>query len=81
MASIVGVALGYGIAAGLTASGIEITSEGVRAFLMSDVLYLEVDSSHLLQSILIITVFNGLGSLYPAWRAARIPPVVAMQKG
>ena len=81
MAAIVGVGLGYGLAAGLTSAGIEITSEGVRAFLMSDVLYLEVDAAHLIQSIVIITVFNGLGSLYPAWRAARIPPVVAMQKG
>jgi putative ABC transport system permease protein len=81
MASLIGIGLGYGIAAGVSSAGIEITSEGVRAFLMSDVLYLEVNAEHLIQAVLTITGFNALGSLYPAWRAARIPPVVAMQKG
>jgi len=77
----IGAAIGLGIATAVNAAGIEVTSEGIQTFLMTDELMLDLDMGSLLKAIAIITTFNGLGALYPAWRAAKISPVVAMQKG
>lgn len=80
IASTLGALIGVGIASALNGAGIEVTHEGIRTFLMTDHLLLDLDSAIILKSIGVITLFNGLGALYPAWRAARIAPVVAMQK-
>jgi ABC-type lipoprotein release transport system permease subunit len=81
MAAAIGAAIGFGIAAAVNAAGIEVTSKGIQTFLMTDELLLDLNVGSLIDAIVIITTFNGLGALYPAWQAAKIPPVVAMQKG
>ena len=75
----VGASIGWAIAAGINASDVEIGSQAVKMFLMSDTLFMELDLKSILSAVMTITIFNGLGALYPAWRAARVPPVVAMR--
>jgi ABC-type lipoprotein release transport system permease subunit len=50
----------------------------VQLFLMSDQLHLTIDPSALLKSVFMITCITTLAALYPAYRAARLPPVSAM---
>jgi ABC-type lipoprotein release transport system permease subunit len=51
---------------------------GVQLFLMSDHLHLAVHASSLVSAALMITAITTLAALYPAYRAARLPPVSAM---
>jgi ABC-type lipoprotein release transport system permease subunit len=50
----------------------------VQLFLMSDQLHLAVHASSLVSAALMITTITTLAALYPAYRAARLPPVSAM---
>jgi ABC-type lipoprotein release transport system permease subunit len=51
---------------------------GVQLFLMSDQLHLAVHLPSLVSAAVMITVITTLAALYPAYRAARLPPVSAM---
>jgi len=51
---------------------------GVQLFLMSDQLHLAVHVPSLVSAATMITVITTLAALYPAYRAARLPPVSAM---
>lgn len=51
---------------------------GVQLFLMSDRLHLAVHVSGLVGAGFLITMITTLAALYPAYRAARLPPVSAM---
>jgi ABC-type lipoprotein release transport system permease subunit len=50
----------------------------VQLFLMSDQLHLAVHLPSLVSAAVMITVITTLAALYPAYRAARLPPVSAM---
>ena len=50
----------------------------VQLFLMSDNLHLAVHADTLVRSCIGITIITTLAALYPAYRAARLPPVSAM---
>ena len=50
----------------------------VQLFLMSDELHLAVHVSSLVSAAVMITVITTLAALYPAYRAASLPPVSAM---
>jgi len=50
----------------------------VQLFLMSDRLQLAIHGNILVQSALLITIITTLAAMYPAYRAARLPPVSAM---
>ena len=50
----------------------------VQLFLMSDRLHLAIHASALAKSVFTITLITTLAALYPAYRAARLPPVSAM---
>jgi putative ABC transport system permease protein len=51
---------------------------GVQLFLMSDQLHLAVHAQALVGAALLITTITTMAALYPAYRAARLPPVSAM---
>jgi putative ABC transport system permease protein len=71
-------ALGGAAVAGLiNAAKIDVPLS-VQLFLMSDTLHLAVHLSTLLKAGITITLITTLAALYPAYRAARLPPVSAM---
>jgi ABC-type lipoprotein release transport system permease subunit len=77
-ATLLGALLAAGVAAMVDAAGIPL-NESVRMFLMSENLRLIVDLPTALTAIVTIATVTTLGALFPAWRAARLPPVTAMQ--
>ncbi len=76
--TLVGALMGLAIATGLNALHIHVPIS-VQLFLMSDHLHLAIHAGAILKAILFITLITGVAALYPALRAARLPPVNAMQ--
>ena len=72
-----GAVIGAVVAALINLAGIEVPLS-VQLFLMSDRLHLAVHGAALVQAGLAITLVTTLAALYPAYRAARLPPVSAM---
>ena len=77
LGTIAGALGGAAIAALINAAQIEVPLS-VQLFLMSDKLHLAVHLSTLLKAGFTITLITTLAALYPAYRAARLPPVSAM---
>jgi len=61
----------------MNSAGIQV-SKSFQMFLMSDTLQLLVDLSTALTAVVTIGLVTTLGSVYPAWRAAKQPPVTAI---
>jgi ABC-type lipoprotein release transport system permease subunit len=76
-ATLFGVLTATLLAAGVNAAEF-VVPKGFQMFLMSDTLRLVVDVPTAVRSLVIISVITTLGSLEPAWRAARLQPVTAM---
>jgi putative ABC transport system permease protein len=76
--TLVGAALGLAVATGLNALHIHVPIS-VQFFLMSDHLHLSVHASSIASAVVLITAITGIAALYPSLRAARLPPVNAMQ--
>jgi putative ABC transport system permease protein len=77
LGTIAGALGGAAVAALINAAKIEVPLS-VQLFLMSDKLHLAVHLSTLLKAGFTITLITTLAALYPAYRAARLPPVSAM---
>jgi putative ABC transport system permease protein len=77
-ATTAGVVVSTLVVAGLNAMHIAVP-EAFQMFLMSETLRLVVDLPTAVRSLVVIATVTTLGSLYPAWRAARLQPVTAMQ--
>jgi ABC-type lipoprotein release transport system permease subunit len=75
--TVVGAVGGSLVAALVNLANIKVPL-GVQLFLMSDHLHLAVHASSLLSAGLMITLITTLAALYPAYRAASLPPVSAM---
>lgn len=75
--TIAGALGGAAVAALINAAKIDVPLS-VQLFLMSDKLHLAVHLSTLLKAGFTITLITTLAALYPAYRAARLPPVSAM---
>ena len=75
--TVAGALAGSAIAALVNAAHIRVPLS-VQLFLMSDQLHLAIDVSALAKSVFMITAITTLAALYPAYRAARLPPVSAM---
>ncbi len=80
MATTFGAILGAGAAVALDAAQISIPSEALREILLADVFHLRVNISHLLASIGLATSLTLLAAAWPALRAAKLEPAIAMQK-
>lgn len=77
LGTVAGALGGAAVAALINAAKIEVPLS-VQLFLMSDKLHLAVHLSTLLKAGITITLITTLAALYPAYRAARLPPVSAM---
>jgi putative ABC transport system permease protein len=77
LGTIAGALGGAAVAALINAAEIQVPLS-VQLFLMSDKLHLAVHLSTLLKAGFTITLITTLAALYPAYRAARLPPVSAM---
>jgi hypothetical protein len=75
--TVTGALVGSAIAFAVNAASIKVPLS-VQLFLMSDQLHLAIHFSALSQSVIMITAITTLAALYPAYRAARLPPVSAM---
>jgi putative ABC transport system permease protein len=78
--SVVGAGTGALVALVLDHAAVPLPAEGLRSILMSDVLHLAPSPLALIAVVLSSTFVTGLVALWPALRAARLEPVVAMQR-
>jgi putative ABC transport system permease protein len=77
LGTLAGALGGAAVAALVNAAKIQVPLS-VQLFLMSDTLHLAVHASTLLKAGFTITLITTLAAVYPAYRAARLPPVSAM---
>jgi putative ABC transport system permease protein len=77
-ATLVGTLLATLLAAGINGAHV-LVPKSAQMFLMSETWRLLVDVPTALRSLVIISLVTTLGAIYPAWRAARLQPVTAMQ--
>ncbi|MCK5480638.1 MAG: ABC transporter permease [Gammaproteobacteria bacterium] len=78
---ITGTGLGMGLIFYYQQVGIDMSEmmDSVERFYIDTVIYTEIDSDHLLITVLSVLASAALASLVPAWRASRLEPVEAIQ--
>jgi ABC-type lipoprotein release transport system permease subunit len=74
-----GALLGAAIVAWLGATGIRATADVMYFFFSGPSLYPRLSAGNVLWAMLIVLLVSVLSTLYPAFLAARVPPVRAMQ--
>ncbi len=57
-----------------------ITSDGIRLFLMSNTISINVHFAQIIQTLIVFSFITGLASLYPALKAAKLRPVEALMQ-
>ncbi|MCB9740417.1 MAG: ABC transporter permease [Deltaproteobacteria bacterium] len=77
-ATVAGSLAGSALVLALDAAKLPV-SKGFQMFLMSDTLHLQVDVQTAVIAVVSIATVTTISSLLPSWRAARKPPVTAMQ--
>ena len=80
LATTIGALLGFATAAATNAAEIVVSSQAAQLFLMRDTIYVEVDVNTVVGALVTVVVFTTLGALFPAWRAAKMPPVSAINR-
>lgn len=80
IATTVGAAVSVVGVLALDASAIEIPVEAIQGILMSDTLHFVVSPLQIVLAIVGFTAFAALASVWPALRAARLPPITAIQR-
>ena len=79
-AASIGGGLGVAAALGIDALEWHIPVEAVQAILMSDVLNMAPQPTHVGLAVGGIALFVGLAALWPSWQASRLTPVDAMRQ-
>lgn len=80
-ASLTGVALGTAILAIINLLQLPITNDGVRLFLMTNTLAINIHLTQVVSTLILFSSITGLAALYPAWKASRLRPVEALMQG
>jgi len=76
---VIGTLGGAVVALAVDALSIPIPVAAVQAILMSDRLHLVIDPVELIMVVVGFTIVCGVSALWPAARAARMPPITAIQ--
>jgi len=76
--TVVGAAIGAGIATGITAAHIAVPIEAMQIILMSETVVLSVNLGHVISAVLVFTLVTALAAAWPAIRASRLQPVTAI---
>lgn len=81
MGVLAGTGLGMGLIYYYHRQGIDMSEmmDSVQRFYIDTVIYTEIDTDHLLITVVSVLVAAALASLVPAWQAARLEPVEAIQ--
>jgi len=79
LSAAVGVAVGSGLAVAIDAVSPRVPFEAMKFILLSDRLHFVVNPLSLVKALVLFTGVAGFSALFPAYRAARLPPVTAIQ--
>lgn len=79
LATGLGAAVGAAVAFGVDAAQVPVEIDAVKAILLSDKLRLTVRGGSVFGSVALLSFLTVVASLWPAWRASRLPPVTAIQ--
>lgn len=79
IAGIVGTTVSYALANGLNLLEIRIPSRAMQTILLNDTLSFNVSVFDCLLTAVSFSIFAGLTSFLPALKAARLPPITAIQ--
>lgn len=80
LASAVGTLLAWSVIGIVNASGIPITNEGARVFLMANTLHFSFVPTHLMSTVVLFGLITAFGALAPSHRAAKLKPVEALMQ-
>ncbi len=81
LASLLGVSLGAALILGINSLNLPITTDGVRLFLMSSTLNINLHASDMVLTLILFALLTGLAALFPALKAAKLKPVEALMQG
>ncbi|RYZ53743.1 MAG: ABC transporter permease [Proteobacteria bacterium] len=76
--SAAGVLLGCILVLSMNAFNIPITNDGVRLFLMSSVLNVNLHAKDIISTLILFSALTGFAALFPALKAAKLRPVEAL---
>lgn len=79
-ASLTGVVLGLSGLLLINALKLPIEDFGVRLFLMSNTLEVNVHAAQAITTLILFSAITGIAALYPAWKASRLRPVEALMQ-
>ena len=77
----VGIFIGCALVLSMNALKLPITNDGVRLFLMSSVLNVNLHAKDIFSTLILFSGLTGVAALYPALKAARLRPVEALMHG
>ena len=80
LATTVGGLIGYGVAEAANAAEIAVTSSAAQLFLMRDTIFVDVDLNTVVTALVTVVLFTTAGAFFPARRAAKMPPVSAINR-
>ena len=79
IAGTVGALLSYALAMGLNHLEIRIPSQAMQTILLNDTLTFHVSLTECLITATAFGLFSAMASFFPALKAARMPPITAIQ--
>jgi putative ABC transport system permease protein len=76
-----GSLLGVLIVNGVNLAQLPITNNGLRVFLMTDVVHLSLKFSHVIIAIIFMPLLTAFAAFYPSQKASQMRPVQALNQG
>ena len=80
ISSILGAISSAALASTIDSIGFQLSSEAMRAVLLSDVIHLRVEPWPVAVAVAALTSVTALAGVWPALAAARLEPITAIQR-